>query len=243
MKKISYLLIVMFIFIFSGNSLRGQNKNNNDNKLTKKEIKDGWKLLWDGSTSAGWRGYRTPAFPTKGWEMKDGMLTVLGAKNEGPSGGDIITVDTYKNFELSIDFMYTPAANSGIKYFINGDNNVSCEYQVLDDKLHPDAKLGKNGDRTLAGLYDLIPPKPKKDNGPDKWNTAKIIVKGNHVEHWLNGQMTVSYERGNDAWRTLVEGSKFKGTKNFGEAAEGHILLQDHGNRVSYKNIKIKVLN
>ena len=243
MKRLTYLIAALFLLIISGTISYGQQgrlkKDDHYNKLTDKEVKEGWKLLWDGKTTAGWRGYNIPVFPASGWEIKDGILTVL-TPQQGKSGGDIITENTFKNFELSVDFMYTPGANSGIKYFIDGKTNVSCEYQILDDKLHPDAKLGKNGDRTLAGLYDLIPPKNKKDNGPNQWNTATIIVKGNHVEHWLNGQMTVSYERGDAAWKDLVATSKFKGLTTFGEAAEGHILLQDHGNKVSFRNIKIR---
>ena len=203
--------MALYLLVFTGTTSNGQQGNvkqiDLNNKLTNKEIKDGWKLLWDGKTSAGWRSYNGPSFPASGWEIKDGVLTVLPPTGQTKSGGDIITIDTYKNFELSVDFLYTPGANSGIKYFVDGKTNVSCEYQILDDKLHPDAKLGKNGDRTLAVLYDLIPPKSKKDNGPNQWNTATIIVKGNHVEHWLNGQMTVSYERGDAAWKALVETS------------------------------------
>lgn len=241
MKKIICLLTALTILFISGNSIKAQD-NKKDNVLTKKEIKEGWKLLWDGKTNAGWRGYRTAEFPATGWEMKGGVLTVLPPAGEIKSGGDIITVNKYKNFELSVDFMYTPGANSGIKYFIDGKSNIGCEYQVLDDKLHPDAKLGIGGNRTMSGLYDLIAPKEKTDNGPEKWNTAKIIVKGNHAEHWLNGKLTVSYERGDAAWKALVATSKFKPNAGFGEAAEGHILLQDHGNKVSFKNIKIKEL-
>jgi hypothetical protein len=244
MKNVTYLLLVLFLLVLSGTSSNAQqtiiNKGDLSNKLTQKEISDGWQLLWDGKSNTGWRSYDKPTFPESGWEMKDGILSVLPPQ-DNKSGGDIITIKAYKNFELVIDFMYTPGANSGIKYFIDGKTNVGCEYQLLDDKLHPDAKLGINGNRTLAGLYDLIPPKKdKKDNGPDNWNTAKIIVKGNHVEHWLNGQMTVSYERGDSAWKALVATSKFKGSPNFGEAAEGHILLQDHEFRISFKNLKIR---
>ena len=244
MKRLTYLFIALLLFIFTGTTSNGQQakvkQKDLNNKLTKKEIKAGWQLLWDGKTNTGWRSYNKPAFPATGWEMKDGILSVLPTQAQAPSGGDIITNTTYRNFELMVDFLYTPGANSGIKYFIDGKTNIGCEYQILDDKLHPDAKLGINGNRTLAGLYDLIPPKNKKDNGPDNWNRAGIIVKGNHVEHWLNGQMTVSYERGDAAWKALVATSKFKGSPNFGEAAEGHILLQDHGNKVSFKNIKIR---
>ncbi|MCX6327379.1 MAG: DUF1080 domain-containing protein [Bacteroidia bacterium] len=244
MKKMTYLAAALLVLISVGNTAAGQTKNSVDkgldNTLTKQEVKEGWKLLWDGKTTTGWRGYITPAFPETGWEIKDGILTVLPSQGQAKSGGDIITIDTYKNFELTVDFLFAPGANGGIKYFIDGKSNVGCEYQILDDKLHPDAKAGINGNLTLAGLYDLITPRSKIDNGPDKWNTAKIIVKSNHVEHWLNGQLTVSYERGDVAWKALVATSKFKGKANFGEAAEGHILLQDHKCKVSFKNIKIR---
>lgn len=243
MKKVTYLFLVLFLLVLSGTISNGQQtmkQEDLNNKLTQKEIREGWQLLWDGKTSEGWRSYNKEAFPATGWEMKDGVLTVLPPQDR-KSGGDIITIKSFKNFELSIDFMFTPGANSGIKYFIDGKTNVGCEYQVLDDKLHPDAKLGINGNRTLAGLYDMIPPnKDKKDNGPDVWQTAKIIVKGNHVEHWLNGQMTVSYERGSDGWKAAFATSKFTSNTNFGLALEGHILLQDHGNKVSYRNIKLR---
>ena len=217
-----------------------------DNTLSRKEKKEGWKLLFDGTTSSGWMNARTKLFPTSGWVIKGGALTVDPKSKTQGGGGDIVTVDKYKNFELTADFMYTTGANSGIKYFIDTESNngalasIGCEYQVLDDRNHPDAKAGIKGNRTLAGLYDLIPPKNKIDNGADKWNTAKIIVNGNKVQHWLNGQMTVEYERGNDAWRELVATSKFKGSPGFGEVKEGRILLQDHGNVVSFKNIKIR---
>jgi hypothetical protein len=244
MKRLTYLITALFLLVFTGTSSNGQQeilkKDELNNRLTDKEIKDGWQLLWDGKTNAGWRGYKTTTFPASGWEMKDGLITVLPPQGDVKSGGDIITINKYKNFELIVDFLYVTGANSGIKYFIDGKSNVGCEYQILDDKIHPDAKLGINGNRTLAGLYDLIPPKNKQDNGPGNWNKASIIVKGNHVEHWLNGQMTVSYERGDAEWKALVATSKFKNSPAFGEAAEGHILLQDHGNRVSFKNIKIR---
>jgi hypothetical protein len=220
--------------------------NNPDNSLTDKEIKEGWKLLFDGKTSTGWINAKTKKFPATGWEIKDGILSVK-PETKGPNGGgDIVSEKKFRNFELLVDFNYVTGANSGIKYFVDIDKNngalasIGCEYQVLDDRTHPDAKLGINGNRTLAGLYDLMPPKNKIDNGPDKWNTAKIIVKDNHVEHWLNGQMTLSYERNTAAWKALVATSKFRNSPGYGEGAEGHILLQDHGNKVSFKNIKIR---
>jgi len=218
-----------------------------NNTLTEREVKEGWKLLWDGKTTDGWRGAKLTTFPTGGWVIKDGVLSTLEAGGaESAAAGDIVTVKKYKNFELIVDFNYSPKANSGIKYLVNTELNkgagsaIGCEYQILDDKQHPDANEGFAGNRTLAGLYDLIAPLPKRDNGPGQWNRATIIVNGNHVEHWLNGQKTVEYERGNDAWRALVAKSKFKVWPNFGEASEGHILLQEHGNAVSFKNVKIR---
>jgi hypothetical protein len=240
MKRFTYLITLLFLLLNILPASFAQQGKDAANSLTRKEIKQGWQLLWDGKTSAGWRSYNKPTFPESGWEMKDGILTVLPPQGQNRSGGDIITVKTFKNFELSIDFMYTPGANSGIKYFVDGKTNVACEYQILDDKLHPDAKLGINGNRTLAGLYDMFPPKPKKDNGPNAWNTAKIIVNGNHVEHWLNGQMTLSYEKGGEAWKAAFAKSKFSKDPNFASATDGHILLQDHGNKVSYRNIKLR---
>jgi len=250
MKRLACSITVLMILIISGISLNGQGKtlekSNPDNSLTDKETKEGWKLLFDGKTGANWMNYKSKTFPVTGWTIKDGILTVNSGTGTQNTGGDIVTVNKYKNFELSIDFMYTPGANSGIKYFVDTETNngalasIGCEYQILDDKLHPDAKLGINGNRTLAGLYDLIPPKNKMDNGPDKWNSATIIVKGNHIQHWLNGQMTVEYDRGTPAWKELVATSKFKTSPGFGEVTEGHLLLQDHGNIVSFKNIKIR---
>lgn len=217
-----------------------------DNTLTDREKNDGWKLLFDGKTSKGWMNAKTKSFPSTGWDIKDGLLTVDPAAKGANGGGDIVTTEKYKDFELIADFKYTPGANSGIKYFIDTEVNggaqasIGCEYQVLDNKLHPDAKLGINGNRTLAGLYDLIPPKNVRDNGAGQWNRATIIVKGNKIQHWLNGQLTVEYERSTPAWRELVATSKFKDVKGFGETTEGRILLQDHGNFVSFKNVKIR---
>ncbi len=219
------------------------------NKLSDREIRDGWKLLFNGSTPEGWMNARTKSFPESGWEIKDGMLSINPATMERGGGGDIVTKDIVRNFELSADFMYTRGANSGIKYFVDIDSDngklasIGCEYQILDDRNHTDAKAGINGNRTLAGLYDLIPPVNKRDNGIDSWNRAVIKVNGQKVEHWLNGQMTLSYERGTDQWRELVATSKFKNYSGFGEVEEGHILLQDHGNLVHFRNIKIKTLN
>ena len=228
------------------------------NTLTAEEKAAGWKLLWDGQTSEGWRSARSEDFPAKGWEMKDGLLSVLPSGGaESAAGGDIITRDRYANFELTADFKITPGANSGIKYFVQPNlgavtgagakattgSAIGPEFQVLDDVLHPDAKLGRNGNRTMASLYDLLPAATTKPVNPiGEWNHARIVVRGQHVEHWLNGQKVVEYERGSPWFRAVVAQSKFKNIAGYGEWPDGHILLQDHGNRVSYQNIKLRVL-
>src|SRR5512136_1043740 len=173
------------------------------NTLTDQEKKDGWKLLFDGKTSEGWRSATGKDFPTRGWAIKDGEI-VVGSAGGGESrgGGDIITKEKYGNFELSLDFKTSSGCNSGIKYMVQpdlppvtstGERNslgsaIGPEFQILDDANHPDAKAGRDGNRTLGSLYDLIPAaKDKKASPIGQWSTARIIVKGNHVEHWLNG--------------------------------------------------------
>lgn len=219
------------------------------NELSEREKEEGWKLIWDGKTTEGWRGAKLDAFPDKGWKIDDGVLTVLETGGgEAEAGGDIVTTDKYKNFELILDFNITEGANSGIKYFVDTELNqgegssIGCEFQILDDKEHPDAKKGVEGNRTLGSLYDLIPAVNKRFNGVGSWNRARIVVNGDHVEHWLNGQKTVEYTRANQMWRALVAYSKYRVWPGFGELPEGHILLQDHGNEVSFRSIKLREL-
>ncbi len=225
--------------------------NNIPNYLCNYEKSSGWKLLFDGTTSKGWRGAYKESFPTSEWVIRDGTITVLSSEGkEGGTAGDVVTFDQYAAFDLSFQFKLTPGANSGVKYFVTlSENNtgsaIGLEYQVLDDSLHPDAKLGRNGDRTLASLYDLIPAKKESRfiHQPGEWNWGRIVVyPNNHVEHYLNGIKVLQYERGSKEFRDLVAISKYKVWKDFGEAKEGHILLQDHGNEVSFRSIKIKVL-
>jgi hypothetical protein len=226
------------------------------NQLTEAEKQLGWKLLWDGTTSTGWRGTKSDHFPEKGWTMKDGELTVeQSAGGESANGGDIITKKLYGNFILEVDFKITEGANSGIKYFVNTGLNkgegsaIGCEFQILDDAKHSDAAEGVKGNRTLGSLYDLIPangqfynpnlPSAKYFNGIGMWNRARIVANGSKVEHYLNGCKIVEYERGTQEWRALVAYSKYSEWPGFGEYKEGNILLQDHGNEVSFCNIKI----
>ncbi len=229
------------------------------NKLTDAEKQQGWKLLWDGATNEGWRGIKSDHFPEKGWSIQDGILKVeKSAGAESANGGDIVTKKLYGNFILEVDFSITEGANSGIKYFVNTELNkgegsaIGCEFQMLDDAKHPDAKLGVNGNRTMGSLYDLIAangqfynpdlPVVKYVNGPGHWNRARIVVNGPKAEHYLNGCKIVEYERGTQEWRALVAYSKYKDWPSFGEYKQGNILLQDHGDEVSFRNIKIMEL-
>ncbi len=221
------------------------------NYLSEFEINNGWKLLFDGKTSNGWKGAYKAGFPEKGWEIKDGILNVLASTGgESTNGGDIVTMEKFSAFDLSFEFRLTPGANSGVKYFVTlSENNpgsaIGLEYQLLDDSLHADAKMGRGGNRTLSSLYDLI--KANKTSRfikqPGGWNTGRVVVyPNNHVEHYLNGIKVLEYDRGSQTYRDLVAISKYKIWPNFGEAKEGHILLQDHGDNVSFRSIKIRNL-
>ncbi|MBB4036932.1 hypothetical protein GGR21_002846 [Dysgonomonas hofstadii] len=219
------------------------------NTISPLEAKDGWALLWDGKTTNGWRGGKLTTFPTKGWVVDNGLLKVMKSDGgESTNGGDIVTTRKYKNFMLKVDFKITEGANSGVKYFVDTELNkgagssIGCEFQILDDEKHPDAKLGVKGNRKLGALYDLIPAPDNKPFKKKEFNTAMVIVKGNHVEHWLNGVKLLEYDRNNAMWNALVAYSKYHDWPNFGNAAEGYILLQDHGDEVWFKNVKIKEL-
>ncbi|MGX1928555.1 3-keto-disaccharide hydrolase [Flagellimonas sp. 2504JD4-2] len=221
------------------------------NQLTQHEEKAGWTMLWDGETTKGWRGAKLDHFPETGWTIENGELIVLASGGgESEAGGDIVTENQYDNFEVKLDFKITEGANSGIKYYVNTDLNkgagssIGLEFQILDDERHPDAKLGNHeGSRTVGSLYDLIQADTNKYVKPiGEWNTAHIISNNNHVEHWLNGVKVLEYERKSDAYRKLVSESKYVKWPQFGEADKGNILLQDHGDRVAFRNIKIKQL-
>ncbi len=221
------------------------------NNLFGKEAEEGWKMLWDGKTTHGWKGAKLDGFPESGWEIKDGILSVLASGGgESEAGGDIVTTDLYSDFELKLDFKITEVANSGIKYYVDTEINkgagssIGLEFQILDDKRHHDAKLGNHvGSRTIGSLYDLIQADTAKVVHPiGQWNQARIVSNKNHVEHWLNRRKVLEYERKSPEYLQLVKESKYKKWSNFGEADQGRILLQDHGDFVSFRNIKIRSL-
>ena len=229
------------------------------NELTSSQKAEGWKLLWDGKTTNGWRGAKLNKFPEGGWKIKDNMLVVEKSDGgESTNGGDIVSEKKYTNFVLELDFNLSKGTNSGLKYLVDTELNqgegssIGCEFQILDDKVHPDAKKGVNGNRTLGSLYDLIRangkefnpylPGEKYFNGIDKWNRARVEVRGNKVAHYLNGCKVIEYERGTQMWRALVAYSKYSKWPNFGELKSGNILLQDHGDEVRFRSIKIKEL-
>jgi hypothetical protein len=221
------------------------------NTISAAEGKNGVSLLWDAQTTHGWRGAYKDKFPAKGWEIKDGTLSVLPSGGaESTNGGDIVSEKEYSAFILQFEFKLTEGANSGIKYFVtekenNAGSAIGLEYQILDDARHPDAKLGVVGNRTLASLYDLIPSlkEPRARRPIGEWNRGMIIVyPDNKVEHWLNGWKVLEYQRGAPYYYALVARSKYEKWPDFGMAPKGHLLIQDHGDAVSYRSIKIQEL-
>ncbi|MFK7924097.1 MAG: DUF1080 domain-containing protein [Bacteroidia bacterium] len=240
------------------------------NYLSPQERAMGWEMLFDGRSTNGWRGVYKDAFPDQGWKVDNGELIVLKSDGgESTNGGDIVTNEEYDLFEFSLEFKITEGANSGIKYFITeqykdgkgGGSAIGLEYQILDDDKHPDAKMGAGGNRTVASLYDLIPAHASKaPKKPGEWNHARIVVRakrtnewpnhrdgymtfsGAEIEHWLNHRKVLEYNRGDQMFDALVERSKYQKWEDFGHWQSGHILLQDHGDEVHYRSIKVRRL-
>jgi hypothetical protein len=215
------------------------------NTLSAKEKAAGWKLLFDGKSTKGWRSFKSAPFPADHWVAKEGNLVCVGGKKVT----DIVTEEQFDNFEFAWQWRITPKGNSGLKYLVDeamskkGNDGIGFEYQLLDDDLHPDAKKGKDGNRTAGSLYDLIPAAKEKVLNPvGEWNESRLLVDGNHVEHWLNGVKVVSFERASPEMKTRIAESKYKDIQGFGEVAKGHLLLQDHDSEVYFRNMKIRAL-
>jgi hypothetical protein len=204
--------------------------------VTPQEQAAGWRPLFDGRSTAGWRGYKKAEMP-RGWQAVDGALTRVG------EGGDIITTDQFANFELALEWKVAPGGNSGIFYRVTEEGEQSYhsgpEMQVLDDARHKDGGSRLTSAGSLYGIY-AAPAGVVKPAG--EWNAVRIVVNGSHVEHWLNGVKVVDYELGGPDWEKRVGEAKFKEWPAYGRAKRGHIALQDHGDWVAYRNIKIKVL-
>lgn len=221
--------LVVFSLVTTGISLADPEPNT----VTEQEKAAGWKLLFDGNKIEGWRKYRSDSFPDKGWVVENGTLH----KQANIRGGDIMTVATYENFEFIWDWKLLAKGNNGVKYFIIPERKatVGHEYQMIDDTIVKDSASGN------AAFYLVVAPTADKPNKPmGEWNRSRIVVKGNHVEHWLNGQKVLEYECGSEAIMKQVPKTKFKKWTGFGEKVRGHILLTDHKDPCWYRNIKIR---
>ena len=260
MKSINLILSILIIFTFGCGSQGEKSSDNKDktmkiissvtpNTLSQQEINDGWKLLFNGKNADGWHGYNKKSFPEKGWVVEDGTLHVFGSgKGEAGGGGDIITNKQYGNFELELEWKVSEGGNSGIFYLAQEkpDQPIwksSPEMQILDNDKHPDAKLGVDGNRAAGSLYDLIPGNMEVVKPAGEWNKVKILVYKGTVVHTVNGVNVLEYHLWTDDWKKMVANSKFKDYEDFVNPAEiGYIGLQDHGDDVWFRNIKIKEL-
>lgn len=226
------------------------------NSLTPLEQQAGWLLLFDGSTFNGWRGLGYDSVPSAHWKIENGTIKKIAngqvarmADGQPAAGGDLMTNETFRDFELAFDWKISPGGNSGVKYNVseelsmaNAPNHAALgfEYQVLDDSLHEDNKIPSH---RAGALYDLIPPNANKRLRPvGEWNTSRIVFRGNHGEHWLNGAKVVDYDLGTPLMDSLLAASKYHSIPNFAQRRAGHIVLQDHGDEVYFRNIKIHVL-
>lgn len=243
MKNINLSILLLFVLLLSLQCSAEKKELNSTPGIKKSD----WIALLNSNLTDIWQSVSKDEFPKEGWEINGGVLTVKAKTDSTLGGKDIVTKNNYSNFELELEVKLTQGANSGIKYFVTNDfpgyvgSYLGLEYQLIDDEMHPDASLGNNNNRTMSSLYDLIPPsKDKIVYPPGKWNKVKILVDGNHVEHWLNGLRVLEFDRKSDSYRQLVNLSKYNKFVNFGETNKGRILLQGHNDEVSFREIKIK---
>jgi len=232
-------------------------EDSDQNRLTEQEKAEGWILLFDGETLLGWRGLDRENIPVDHWIVEDGAIKKVADKDvplqedgQPLEGCDLMTIQTFENFELALEWKISPGGNSGIKYNVSEEMSTAhppdnaalgFEYQILDDERHLDALLGK--DRTAAALYDLIGPENKSLKPVGEFNSARIVFHGYHGEHWLNGVKVLEYDLNTPEMDKLIEGSKYRDILDFAQKRNGHIVLQDHADAVWFRNIKIRILN
>ena len=242
-KTISVLFLIVLLILNFLFCSKQENKN--------------WIMLFDGKTFNGWKGMGRDDIPEGHWIIEDGCIkkvasrdVPLQADGQPLVGGDIMTIDAYRDFELYLEWKISAAGNSGIKYNVSEEMSTSFppkyaalgfEYQILDDDKHPDAKNGEN--RTASALYDLIAPKEKELKPVGEFNTAKIVFNGNHGEHWINGTKVLEYDLDTEHFNSLLSASKYRSIPGFADKRAGHIVLQDHTDEVWYRNIKIRILS
>ena len=231
----SSLLCLTFSLILTvGSAVSGATTN----QLTEEEKAGGWKLLFDGTTTHGWHSFKKETFPAKGWLVEDGWLHGLGK-----GGGNILSDAEFDQFELQWEWKQAPAGNSGLKYFVLETRNspLGHEYQMIDDEHASDASHAK---RVTAAFYDVLKPTTKPATKPaGEINQSRVVVKGNHVEHWLNGTKVLEYSCSSEEVKTAIAASKFKNVPGFGDRVKGHFLLQEHGSEVWFRNLKIRDLS
>ena len=209
------------------------------NILTAIEQAAGWKLLFNGESLKGWRLYKKATRPTAGWKVENGILKKIAKER----GGDIVTEETFEDFDLTWEWRIAPGGNNGLKYLVTETRPSAPghEYQLIDDQGHPDGKLGAK--RQTASFYDVLPPSDDKVLKPaGEWNQSRVLVQGNHIEHWLNGAKVLEYELGSDAVKAALAASKFKNSPGFGAKIKGHIMLTDHADEAWFRDIKIRKL-
>lgn len=236
--KILKSLLIAVLFFQSTATIAQQSKKERTNSTSV--------VLFDGSSTDAWKDIKSAEFPAQGWVIKDGILTVLPKTEQQEGGHDIVTKQQFSNFELELEVRLSEGANSGVKYMVvdtypgKKGQFLGLEYQLIDNERHADALLGRNGNRKMAALYDILPARENIEiKAVGEWNKVKIVVDKNKVEHWLNDKKAVVYERNSDSYKELVRLSKYNELENFGRQEKGHILLQGHGNEVSFRNIKI----
>jgi hypothetical protein len=231
-------------FVLAPIAAGAQTANTQTATLTAAEKQEGWSLLFNGTSLDGWRAYKKADAAGTRWAVKDGLLCLQPGDSSDTRGArDIVSAKTFDQFDLSWEWRISPGGNSGVKYFVLEDRDAAIghEYQVIDDTKHADAKIGPH--RQTAAFYDVLPAANRPTKAAGEWNQSRVVVKGTHVEHWLNGTKVLEYELASEPLRAAIAKSKFKGIERFGKPQKGHILLQDHGDAVCYRNVRIRSTN